>query len=280
MLSIFYGTLAALGWGAAGFSGGLAARKANAYQAVMYAEFTGLPVILLFLAFSGETFPGWRLWTLAMSAGALGTVGLILLYRATSEGMISVAAPISALLAASLPVVVGALLEGLPNGFTLLGFGFALFAVWMISQGTEGIPDLLKHLSDLKLPLLAGIGFGSYFILMHRATGGAAFYPMLASRTGGTILVAAYMLLSRSSWKMRDASALPLIFLNGTLDICGNFFFILSGQVGRLDVASVLSSLYSGVTVVLAWIFLKEKLSAAQRIGIASAFIAIALITM
>jgi drug/metabolite transporter (DMT)-like permease len=102
---------------------------------------------------------------------------------------------------------------------------------------------------------------------------------MVASRSGGMILILAYMLAVRSSWRI-DSSALSVITLNGMLDIGGNFFFILASQLGRLDVSSVLSSLFPGATVLLASIFLKERLTRNQWIGIVAALIAIILMTM
>ena len=151
----------------------------------------------------------------------------------------------------------------------------------MISQGEGGVTDIFTHLSDLKLPLLAGIGFGSYFVFMHEATRtGAVIWPMAASRGGGLILITTYMLITRNSWKVEDSSVWPVIALNGVLDISGNIFFILSSQIGRLDVAAVLSSLFPGSTVMLARIFLKERLTRNQWIGIGSALIAIVLMTI
>jgi len=131
------------------------------------------------------------------------------------------------------------------------------------------------------MPMLAGVCFRLYFILMHEATDtGERIWPKIASRLGGTVFIAMYMLITRTSFKVEDTSAWPFLILNGVFDIAGNIFFILSGQTGRLDVASVLSSLFSGVTVMLAWIFLKEHLTREQWIGVASALVAIVLMTI
>jgi len=281
LLSIIYGLLSALGWGAGDFTGGLASRRTGAYRTVFYGEAIGVVFLVTGLLFSGEGFPGTRTMLLAMLAGAVGTVGLMLLYHSMTLGLMSIATPVSALLAAVLPVVVGMFKEGFPGILTVIGFAFALFAVWMISQSEGGVTDILAHLSDLKLPLLAGIGFGLYFVVMHEATsGGATLWPMVFSRSGGMTLIIIYMLTARTPWKVEDRSVWPILALNGLLDISGNVFFILAGQAGRLDVAAVLSSLFPGGTVVLAWIFLKERLNRNQWIGICAALIAIVLMTV
>ena len=281
MLPILLGLASALTWGAGDFTGGLAARRVGAYRSVFYAEVIGVIFLFIVIGLTGEDLPGTRTMIFAVLAGMLGTVGLMLLYHAMAIGMMSIAAPVSALLAAALPVAVGIFAEGLPDFLTILGFGFALLAVWMISQSEGGVKDILSHLSDLKLPLIAGIGFGFYFVLMHEATGdgGAVIWPMVFSRLGGMTLITTYLLVTRSNLKI-ELGALPIISANGILDLGGNFFFILAGQAGRLDVASVLSSLFPGATVMLAWIFLKERLNRNQWIGVAAALVAIILMTI
>lgn len=280
MLSILYGLASAISWGAGDFTGGLAARKVGAYRSVLYGEVIGVLVLFLAVGFADESFPDSRTWLIATLAGMLGSVGLLLLYHSMTLGLMSISAPVSALLAAVFPVVAGLFTQALPEFPTVIGFSFALVAVWMISQGKGGIHDILSHLADLKLPLLAGIGFGSYFVLMHEATKtGLTVWPMIASRCGGMALLVAYMLISHSTWKV-DSSAWPIISANGILDLGGNFFFILASQAGRLDVSAVLSSLFPGATVLLAWIFLKERLNRNQWLGIAAALIAIVLMTI
>lgn len=279
MLAVVLGLISAGAWGAADFSGGLASRRTGAYQAVLYGEAVGLPIIFAAALLMREPLPTLPVWLLAMLAGALGSSGLLLLYYAMTMGLMSIVTSVSALLAALIPVIVGSFVEQPAGPPAMLGFGFALAAVWMISQSKDGIPDLLAHLKDLRLPLLSGVGFGVYFVLMHAATRHATYWPMVASRTGGVLILVLYMLLTRTSWKA-NRTAYALILLNGLLDIGGNVFFVLAGQAGRLDISAVLSSLYPGATVLLAWVFLRERLTRTQWLGIAAALIAIVLFTL
>ena len=281
MLSIFYGILSALTWGAGDFAGGLATRKLGAYRAVFYADFLGLLAILLVIVFLPEEIPPISSLLIAGLAGMLGSVGLLVLYYSMAKGQMSIAAPVSALFAAALPVLVSALTVGLPTYTQFIGFAFALTAVWLISQGDTIHRFHLEHLSDLRLPLLAGLGFGSYFILMHYATEGisSTFWPMIASRAAGTLMLLVFVLRQRQSFVIqRDAWG--VIFANAILDVSGNFFYLLALRAGRLDISAVLSSLYPGATVILAWIFLKERIARPQWAGILIALAAIALFSV
>jgi drug/metabolite transporter (DMT)-like permease len=279
LLSIIFGLTSAIAWGAADFTGGLASRKTGALRAVFYGETIGLSVIFVVALIVAQPIPALWIWLLAALAGALGTSGLILLYHSMTKGLMSIATPVSALLAALLPVIVGSILERPPGAVVLAGFVFALASVWLISQSEDGVKNILSHISDLRLPLLAGMGFGLYFVLIHGATRHDTLWPMVASRMGGIAILTIYMISGRQSWRPnRDAGS--MILLNGLLDIGGNLFYVLASQVGRLDIAAVLSSLYPGSTVVLAWVFLHERLSRTQWIGIACALLAILLFTV
>jgi drug/metabolite transporter (DMT)-like permease len=279
MLSIFFGLTSAVIWGAGDFTGGMASRKTGVYRTVVYAEIIGASLLLVVASIVRQPVPSWNIWVLSIIAGAFGTTGLLLLYYSMTKGMMSIAAPVSALLAALLPVIIGLFTESLPTLLTFVGFAFALAAIWLISQSKDGVKDILSHIADLRLPLLAGIGFGFYFVLIHAATRTALLWPMTASRLGGVIILVLYMTVRREKWKV-EGNAWSMIALNGILDIGGNLFFILAGQTGRLDISAVLSSLYPGSTVILAWILLKERLSRTQWIGIAAAMIAIILFTV
>ena len=281
MLSILYGIASAATWGAGDFAGGLASRKLGAYRAVMYADFFGLLLVGIVLGFYRESIPSLSVLITSAIAGALGSVGLLILYYSLTQGQMSIAAPVSALFAAVLPVVVGAIAEGLPKPIQFIGFASALTSVWLISGGNQAGQFPLKRMADLRLPILAGIGFGCYFIFIHYAVQGttAILWPMIASRVAGTLLLFVVVLFRREPFAIaRDAWG--VVALNATLDLSGNFFYILASHTGRLDIAAVLSSLYPGSTVLLAWFFLKERIALSQWIGIAAALLAIVLFTL
>lgn len=279
MLSILYGIASSLSWGAGDFAGGLSSRKVGAYRAVLYADFFGLLIVVIAWFFYHEPFPSVHAALNSFIGGTLGSIGLLILYHSLSVGQMSIAAPVSALFAALLPVIFGAASEGLPTSIQFIGFALALAAVWLISQG-EGAFHISK-LSDLKFPILAGVGFGGYFIFLHNAAGDpdTLLWPMILSRLAGTILLFIIVLARRESLPV-PRGAWTVVLINATLDLGGNFFFILASKVGRLDVAAVLSSLYPGATVVLAWLILKEHISRKQVLGIILAFAAIYLFTL
>lgn len=276
MISILFGLSSALSWGAADFTGGLVSRKTGAFRAVLFGETVGILALVPVTLLIGEPFPGASSMAQAALAGALGTLGLVLLYHALATGTMSIAAPVSALMTAILPVVVGSLSEGFPGSFTYLGFLFALLAVWLVSQSGDGMKNIRSHLSALRLPLLAGVGFGCYFILIHSAARASTWWPMVASRGAGWMVIALFILSRRESWRVARSNW-PILILNGLLDVGGNAFYILAGHTGRLDVSAVISSLYPGATVLLAWVVLKERLSRTQWFGIWAALIALIL---
>jgi drug/metabolite transporter (DMT)-like permease len=279
MLSIIYGLSSAIIWGAADFCGGLASRKAKAYQAVLLGEAVGLIALLIVAFLSGEPLLPWdKLWPCAL-AGVMGVLGLLLFFQSIAKGLMSVAAPVSALMAVVIPVIFGTLTSGFPGWLTFLGFILAMASIWFISQPDGGPKSIRLRLSDLSLPLIAGVSFGVYLILMHRGSEGWLFWPMVTSRTMGVATMLVYALATRQP-VTPQRSVWWLVVLNGILDVTGNGFYLLAAHSGRMDVAAVLVSLYPGSTVILAWLFLRERLNRLQVTGIIAALAAIVFLTI
>ncbi len=209
----------------------------------------------------------------AGAAGVVGSVGLMALYRALAGGQMGIAAPVSGVLCAGLPVLFTAVFRGLPTTAQMVGFGFAMTSVWMLSrpQGPAG------GASGFGLALLAGVGLGGFLVLIAQASQSAWLWPLAAANMAS---LATVLLVAAMTRQMKRPSSGSLLFalLAGVLDVGGNAFFLLAAQVGRLDTAAVISSLYPASTVLLAWAVLRERVSRLQAAGIVVALVAISLI--
>jgi drug/metabolite transporter (DMT)-like permease len=257
------------------FSGGLAARRSDPFRAVFFAYCVGLAAMLIVAVARGErlTSPADLGW--GALAGLSGMVGVGSLWGGFTVGRMGIIAPLSAVLSAALPVIFGGFSEGLPRAIQLVGFATALAGIWLLSRP--------EHLSGrpkgLGFAVLAGLGFGGFFIGLDRVGPNALFWPLAAARAACVAVMAVFALATRrrvSLWR----SPLGLFVLAGILDVGGNLFFLLAIQNGRLDVTAVLGSLYSAVTALAAWWVIKERMNRLQILGVCVAVLAIILITL
>jgi len=276
LLSVMLGLSSALFWGAGDFSGGLASRKQPAVLVVLVAQVIGTAFLLLVTLMLRDPFPDSDGVVMAALSGVFGGVGLLLLYRAMSHGNIGIVAPVSGLTSALIPSIYGFWVEGAPDLTTLAGFGLAFTAVWLISGGAGAGRLTAQMLAE---PAIAGVAFGLYLILLNLATSEGVLWPVTIGRFASISLIALTAWRTGGLRRVKRAD-LPLMVGAGIFDTLGNTLFALAAQVGRLDVASVLSSLYPASTVTLAMIFLKERLGRVQWAGVGLALIAIVLISL
>lgn len=275
LITVVFGLAASLAWGSGDFSGGLATRRSNMLSVLVAAYAVGLVLLVVLALASSEAFPTAFNIFWAAAAGLSGTLGLAAFYRALAVGRMGINAPITAVLAAIVPVLASAILQGLPSLIQCLGFLLALVAVWLISrsEGATGRPE------GLGLALLAGLGFGGFFLLISQVPSSTIFWSLAIARVTSFLLILAIMLIRRQEVLPKKA-VFPLVLLAGVLDVVGNAFFVLATHSGRLDVAAILSSLYPAATVLLAWIVLKEHLTRWQAVGVLIALVAIPLISL
>lgn len=274
MLAVTYGLGSALTWGAGDFSGGFAAKRAAVPVVIFYSQFIGLLVLLGVHAF----FPGGRLilrhFIWGGLAGVGGVLGLMALYKGLAIGRMGIVAPLSAVTTALVPVALAVFTEGVPKHTQILGFALAVSAIWCFAATNE-VDRILKI--ELGLSLLAGLGFGLFFVCIDHVSGEAILWPLIAARLTSITLMG-ISLAWRRQMVLPPRRQLVTIALAGILDIIGNAFFALASKLGRLDVAAVLASMYPASTVLLARWFLNERLGRQQRIGLIAALMALVLI--
>ncbi|PWH15713.1 MAG: EamA family transporter [Anaerolineae bacterium] len=272
---VVLGLTAALVWGAGDFNGGIASKRTNALSVVIVAHGFSMALLLVFALVLRESFPSTRAWMWGGLAGLVGPAGLVLLYKALAGGKMSVAAPVSGVVGAALPVIFGIFTRGWPSPWVLAGFGLAMVSIWLVSEGGSA----RFRLADLRLPVLAGLAFGFFFVALHLAGDESVIYPLIAVRIVSISSLSLFAFFSRQPVMVARESWFPVL-MSGLLDTLGNAAYAVSAQMGRVDIAAVLGSLYPGVTVWLAWILLKEHVNRQQLVGIAAALAAIVFITI
>lgn len=291
---IFLGLAAALGWGVADFLARFGTRRAGAYRTLMYMQLTGFLALSAGMAVTGRWtsfFPNraeHHAWAWAICAGLLNVGSAFSLYRSFEIGVLALVAPI----AASYPVltVLLSLWSGerltLPHAVGVVAaiVGVMLAAVSFSSPPPKSSAEDHRHHVFRGVPwaLAAAVGFGLLFWVLGfhvmPVFSGAASVWMVRITTFTMLALLAIPL--RQSAKMPIGSTLWLVAAVGIMDTAAFVANNLALKNEQVAVASVLSSLYGAVTVVLAAIFLRDKLERTQWAGIVLIFLGIALVSV
>jgi uncharacterized membrane protein len=275
-LAVACGIGSAAAWGAGDFSGGMASRKGNVLTVVLVSQLIGGLFLLGMAVLSGETMPPVRHLMYGAFAGVFGNIGLIALYRGLSTGRMGIVAPLSAVLTALVPIGYTAVYAGLPSMTRFAGFVCFGIAVWLLSSADTGFRMTGR---ELFLSCIAGVGFGLFFIFIDKANDLAIFWSLVWARVASVAFLFTVVMVVGKTGTPKAGQWL-FIVMSGVLDALGNLLFSTAAHLGRLDVSAVLSSLYPAATVLLAWLFLKEKLRRRQWMGVGIAFIALGLISI
>jgi len=272
-----YSVTAVFLWGASDFSGGFGARRANTFVLTAFSHLCAFVLMLAIALFDSGPFPNRASILWAMTAGAIGGFSIAIFYRALASGQMGLAAPVGALLGAAIPTLVDIALEGAPSRWSILGFAFAILALWLITRpDPSGNNDASGRPHGVAAAALSGVGFAGFYLCIHQATGSPTWVAAI-SRIGSFAATMIAILVTRAPLKLDRTPAILGAFA-GSLDIIACALFIFASEHGRLDEAVVITSLYPAVTVLLARIVLKEHFSRWKFIGLLAALVAVPLI--
>src|SRR5450631_1797041 len=195
---------AAVLWGGGDFSGGMGVRSAGgdvraALRVVLLSHITSFAVLVAIARLRGDVFPHGALLAWGVAAGVFGGLSLTSFYIALSRGAMGASAALSGLLAAAIPAALTLWQDGSPGLRPLIGFAVAGTAIWLIAAGpAQSAEDLQStqgaQRSTLILAMLAGVGFGFYFIALKMAGPAGVVWPMATARIG-SLCVCSVMLL-------------------------------------------------------------------------------------
>jgi drug/metabolite transporter (DMT)-like permease len=266
--------LAAAAWGAGDFMGGLATRKNSPYQVVVLVSISGLIILLGAMLLRGETWPTPHDTLWAITASLSGTIGIAALYRGLASAQAALVAPTASVVGVALPVILSTIISGPPSAEKWAGIAIGALGIWLVSSASHRAGGDNKR--ALLLALLAGLGFGGFFILIAQVEPGSIFAPLVVSKI--TSLVFALIILRLQRIRLPALRNNWLALSAGLFDASGNVFFLLATQLTRLEFAAVLSSMSPAMTVLLASLVTKQRVLPLQKVGVTICLAAIVLI--
>jgi drug/metabolite transporter (DMT)-like permease len=270
---VAFGLASAIAWGAGDFGGGWTGRRAPVLGIALVVDSVGAAVMVAAALLIHEPFPGPTTVALAAVAGLFAVGGILGLYQGLANGRMGVVAPVTGLIAATLPVVVAFAWQGLPSPGVIIGIAAAFVAVVLVSR-TE---DPAGRPSGIEYAIVGGIGLGIFNVAVAAFPEHLVAWPLVVIKVAAFLAIAVVVLATRRPWRL-PRSILPAALLVAGLDLAGNGLYVLATQAGRLDIAATLSSLYPVTTVILAVIVLREHVSRTHLVGIVMAGLAITLI--
>ena len=253
-------------WGVGDFLGGLAARRMSVIAVLAITQAIGLAGLLVWILTTREAFPGIEPLLPALAAGVAGLIGLAALYRGLAVGAMGIVAPISA--ASPLVGLTADALQGnVPATLQWIGIALVLAGIATLSlESSESDGGRRRVASGAGLALVAALGFGLFVVGLDGGSDESAEWAVVSARFVSVCLAVAVALVLSTSLRP-SRGAWPLLIGVGIGDTLANVLVAVASTRGAIGIVAVLSATYPIVTVLLARVFLAERLTTPKRVG-------------
>jgi drug/metabolite transporter (DMT)-like permease len=263
--------------GGVDFFGGFISRRLPPVRVAALVQVTGLliavPVALL-VDWDRVTSADVA-WSLV--GGVAVGFGLGLFYTALARGLISLVAPVTGAVGASIPVVWDFARGEVPGALAVTGIVLAIAAIVIVSFATVG----RRHDDDVRavaMGVCAGVLFGVFYVAYSLPDPDAGLWPVPILRVGAAVALVGCALVMTRGVRLPTRTLSPIGAL-GLLEVVGAVLLLEALQRGPVAVAAVLGSLYPVTTVLLAAAVLHERLTRSQAGGVLLALVAIVLVS-
>ncbi|GAA1737847.1 EamA-like transporter family protein [Dietzia kunjamensis subsp. schimae] len=281
MMPVALASTSAVAYGISDYLGGVASRRARVLRVVSVSYPLSIVLVGVAALVAGGSPTGVGLgWGLA--SGLASGVAVWSFYLALSRGPMSVISPITAVLAAAVPLAFGLAAGERPAPAAGAGMALALVATVLVSmESRDGSSALHGRLTRrlLVLTVFSGLAFAAFFVLLAQVPPGQGLWPVAASRIGATVMLLVAAVAARESFRFsRRLIAIGVVI--AVFDAVANAAFYFASQAGMLSLVSVIAALYPAFTVALAIAHGGERMRAVQMVGLVLAGVAISLLAL
>ncbi|MBC7811904.1 MAG: DMT family transporter [Burkholderiales bacterium] len=277
-MGVVWGFLSALCFGSADFIARGVSVKLSAYHALFYIHLVSGVLLGIVVALDGiPSTATIAAVGLAVALGAVNTLGTLLLYRSLSIGKISLVSPITSTYGGVALIL--ALLAGdaisIGGIFSLVLMLVGIVIVSIVRENNDSPDAQQVGLRGVPEAAVAAIALGINFWAMQFVVGPLGTYiPILIGRMVTVILLALLVRPTRQSIAVPPRELWLKIGAAGFVTTLGEVAYNVGVQGATPGIVAVVSSLFSPVTVLLALIFLHERMARHQWVGVGIIFIA------
>jgi len=285
-MGILFGIFSMLGWGIADFLGALSSRRIGYLLTLFWMQIAGFLIALIYFLIKIPPFnitSILKFLPVLVLCGFLEAVAYSAFYKGLKEGQVSLVSPIGSSWA-FLTLVLGLIFlkEILSINqviAVILIFSGIICASLSIKELREGRITTFK---GVKEGLIAMLGWGALaFLMVSPAKALGWFLPVFILRLFTILFLLPFIFINRRLIKIipHFSSFIPLIFI-GFLDVVAFFAYAFGIRGEQVSIIVAIVAAFPLVTIVLARIFLKERLVLNQALGIASVITGLILISL
>ncbi|HTI13957.1 MAG TPA: DMT family transporter [Dictyobacter sp.] len=293
-MGMLLGLLAAIFWGTGDFLSRYMTQSLGSFRSLFFMQFIGIIGLGAYLLFTGEMqhilqSTSSLVWGWSLLAVVCNVASSYALYRAFESGTLTVVSPIVAsyaavtvmlsFLAGQVPtpirdIGIVLVLVGVAGVATPLRWGSRVDAasgVMMQAQSDSVITARTQVFRGVGWALFSALGYGvTFWILGFRVTQNlGGLMPVWLIRTLTPCILLLCLPFTRQRFTLPRGSIWWIIVSVSIVDTLGYIAYtsglLLQGQVA---IITILSSLYSAVTIILAGLFLRERLQYTQWFSI------------
>jgi len=280
-MGVVYGLAAAVCWGTADFLARLASTRVGSRRTLFFMQASALALTSVMVAIPGARapHPTAKVLAIAVGIGALNVTGGGLLYRALEVGTVALVSPVSSTFAAISALLAITVASERPTLLELGGLLLCAVGVAWVSVPPGRSSGPAPSRRGLGMACGAALCWGISFFAVRDVVGPLGPYVTVwISRITSVLLLAALALWQRTPLAL-PRGAWGFIVGIAAFDSTAFVFFNL-GVAGQLtSVVSIISSLFAAVTVLLAMVFLGERLSRPQWAAVGVILAGVALVS-
>jgi drug/metabolite transporter (DMT)-like permease len=265
-MGILFGVLAAVCWGLGDFFITLLTRRVGGERSLSWTQIASLVLWIVFLVVLGAPRFTTESILPVIAAAVLHVVGLKLTYRAFEIGTLSLVSPLASGFAVVTAVL--ALIFGhAPAAFALAGAALLVFGIGMATTGERSGP---RSLAGVPEAIGSALAFGGMFYLFEGIVGQVGYLvPLVILKTLASITFCLPHRKVVFDLKELNLPVGGLVFGVAAMDTGAWLCFLYGMRTEYVAIVTAVASLFSVVTVILAGVFLRERLRPAQWAGVA-----------